>query len=226
VRRLLVLVVLLLTVPARADDPVLDPTTRAELVAVLKDATAVQKVCYGYELDVNDQSGSGSGGTWRASNVGDGLPAGAGLGCDEVVVLRAEITYTSDGSEQEDYASWSVDSSFGVITADDLSKLGLNADQLLNDGKAETTLYNAVLALPVLVADSGHAPPIVLDPSAEPVPSDARSTGRPGSDWWRENIATVCVLVGLLIVAVLWAGATTDSGFRRTRAMWRAVKKA
>lgn len=227
-RRLVLLVLLLLAVPARADnDPVLDVTTRQQLAAELAEATEVQSVCYGYELSVldGDDDGIDWSGMWAVSNLGENVSLSSTAECARRVELHVAIEYTSEWSENEDNASWEIQSTLAGVSTAQLKRLALNPDDLLDDGKSETTLLNAVLALPVLVADAGLAPPVVQDPSDLPsAPADAQATGRPGSDWWRENGATFWVLVGLVLLAALWMSTTTPTGHRRARAVFRAMR--
>lgn len=224
-RRLALVLLLLLAAPARAEDPVLDTLTREELAAELAEATEVQRICYGYDLAVTDDSDGQWGGSWSASSLGDGITPYDSSSCTGTVVLHVGITYTSDSSESDDSASWDIESTLGPPYTSELKRLGLEAGDLLDDGKAETTLVNAVLALPVLVADAGLAPAVVEDPSDLPsAPADALATQRPGSDWWRENGTAVAVLVLLLALAGVWASTTTPGGHRRARSVLRALK--
>jgi hypothetical protein len=223
-RRLLLVVLVLLSVPARADDPVLDDSSRGELVTALKEAAATQHVCYGYDLAVDDNSDGAYSGAWRASSLGVGVDAATSSTCKGTVVLHASITYTSDSSESEDSASWSITSSLGPPYTEDLERLGLQASDLLDDSKSEITLFNAVLALPGLTAAAGLAPAIELDSTPDPAPPDARPTDHPGGDWWRENGAAALVLLGVLVAAGIWASTTTPTGHRLARRVWRALK--
>lgn len=195
---LAMLALVLVAGPAAAENPVLDPEDDAEIVDALAEATALQEVCYGYVLDVRDGTGSGFGGTYGAtsSGIGDTIqPATCPRGS---VVLYATLTYTSESSEAQDSASWSVDSTLGGPSTVDLAQQGLSAEDLTDDAKAATTLRNAVLALPGLTAAQQGLPPVVAQPNTAPLPPDAGATGSPGSDWVRESTGLL-VLCGLLI---------------------------
>jgi hypothetical protein len=192
---------LLLAGPAAAENPVLDADADADVAASLAEATEVQGVCYGYELRVDDQDSGIYSGTFGASSLGPGTPASAAdPRCrGGVVELVAAVTYTSEFSEAEDFASWSLASTLPALTIGDVEELGLSAGDLLDDGRSERVLLNAVLALPRLAAEQAGKEPVVLEPNTEPLPADARPTGTPGSDWLREN----AVLLGLCVALVL-----------------------
>lgn len=226
-RRLLgaaAVLVALVALPARAQDPVLDDASREELAAQLAEATEVQGVCYGYSLSVTDESGGGWGGTYTTSSLGAGVLPEGDPRCPRTVVLHAWLEYTSDWSESYDSASWQVVSDLAGPRTEDLGRLGLRADDLTDDGASERTLVAAVLALPVLTADAGLAPAVTEDPSSLPAaPADARATDRPGGDWLRENGTALAVLLGLMVGAAVWASTTTPVGHRRARAVWRVL---
>lgn len=195
----------LLAAPASAENPVLDADGDADVAASLAEASQVQDVCYGYELLVSDQDTGQWGGTYAASNQGVGQRAVPGPGCTDAVELRAQISYTSSFSEAEDSARWVLTSTLPSLTIDDVEDLGLSAGDLLDDDRSEQALLNAVLALPRLAAEQAGKDPVVLEPNTEPLPSDARPTGTPGSDWLRENGALLgfCVLLVLAGVVML-----------------------
>ena len=215
-----------LAAPAAAEDPVLDAESRAEVVASLADALEEQGICYGYDLVVDDDGGGRWDGRWIETSLGEDADIQNDARCPKWVELSAGVHYTSSTSESEDSASWDILGNFaGVPTTDQLAALDLDARDLANDGRAFSTMSNAVLALPLLVAEHGGAKPVALDASPSPAPGDAAATGRPGSDWWRENGLKVGVLCGLLVTAGLWAGATTPNGWRRARTVARFLKE-
>lgn len=192
----------LLAGPASAENPLLDAEGDADVAASLAEATEVQGVCYGYSLDVFDQDTGVFGGSFGASSLGAGVRAnGADPACPGgVVELLAQISYTSAYSELEDSAAWTVASTLPEVTIADVESLGLSAGDLLDDGKNERVLLNAVLALPRIAAEQAGKPPVVLEPNTAALPSGARPTGTPGSDWLRENAAPLGFCV-LLVVA-------------------------
>lgn len=189
------------TSAAAATNPVLDAEADADLAESLADAQEVQGVCYGYVLRVRDDDTGVFGGTYASSSVGPGRPASAGTDCRAgVVQLEASISYASEFSESEDSASWSLRSSLPSLSIADVERLtGSSAGDLLDDGKSETALLNAVLSLPGLASEKAGVPPLVAEPNTEPLPEQARATGTPGSDWRRENggALTLCVLAVL-----------------------------
>ena len=227
-RRLLLVSALVVAVatPAAAEDPVLDAESRAEVVTSLADALEEQGICYGYDLVVDDDDGGRWDGRWIETSLGEDTDIKADTRCPKWVELSAAVHYTSGSSESEDNASWDVLGNFaGVPTTDQLAALDLHARDLADDGRAFSTMSNAVLALPLLVAEQGGAKPVPLDASPSPAPAEAAATGRPGSDWWRENGVKVGVLCVLLVTAGLWAAATTPNGWRRARTVARFLKE-
>lgn len=199
---LAVAAVLLLVGPAAAENPVLDAEGDADVAAALAEAQEVQDVCYGYVLQVSDGDTGQFSGTYASSSAGPGLPASTAPGCSRgSVEVQASITYTSSFSEAEDSASWQVLSTIGGgLTIDDVERVtGASASDLLDDGRSETVLLNAVLSLPGLASELADLPPVVLEPNASPLPDDARATDTPGSDWVRQNGA----VLGLCLVAIV-----------------------
>lgn len=189
----------LLAAPAAAENPVLDAEGDADLVAALAEATQVQGVCYGYELTVDDLDTGQWGGSYAASSLGVGVPATLSTPCRETVSLLARISYTSSFSEAEDSAAWTLRSTLPQLTITDVERLGLSAGDLLDDGRSETVLLNAVQALPRLATEQAGVPPVVLEPATAAPPAGARPTNTPGSDWLRENRTRLafCVLLVL-----------------------------
>ena len=189
--------------PAAAENPVLDPEDDAEIAESLAEATEVQDVCYGYLLQVYDDSTGQFSGDYAVSGAGPGVAASSSTGCTRgYVELRAQIVYTSDYSESEDSAGWDVVSSLGAgsPTTADLGDLGLSSGDLLDDGAAPLALRNAVLALPALAADRAGLPPVEAEPHVEPLPEGAAATGSPGSDVLRSSAAPLA-LAGIAVVA-------------------------
>lgn len=196
---------LALAMPAYAEDPITDDTTKQEIVDSLAEATEVQGVCYGWQLRVEDYDTGQFTGEFTLSDAGiDTVPDPAR--CQKAVVLEAVITYTSSSGEVEDFARWEV-ANLGVNgpTSMDLERLGLKASALLSDSKSELAFTNAVLSLPGLTSELGGVPPLILPTERATPPTDARATDRPGSDRLRERGGTVLLLVLLILAALAWA---------------------
>lgn len=182
--------------------PVLESADAEELVTLLAEATEEQDVCYGWRIQVDDQSGASSG-VDQGSNLG--LDRGP-ESCARFVQLVGQIRYTSESSESEDSASWRVETNIptGPGTPD-LERAGYSAGALVG-AREDEALFNATLALPVLTAEAGAAPPIAAAPDAQPVAPGDMPTGRSGSDWLRQN-GEVLALGGVVVAAGLgWAG--------------------
>lgn len=196
------LLLLLAAAPARAaTNPVYDDETAADIQAALDEATAVQGVCYGVRLEVDDNES----GTFTGSFAV--LSAATGAACRGSVVLQASLTYTSDFSEAEDSAFWSVVSDLpNPPTPIDLRRLGLSAGALLDDSNSEQTLLNAALALPALTAEKvpGVVPLVLVEATAAP-PAQAAPTDTPGSDRVRTHLTSL-VLLGLLLLGAVVIG--------------------
>jgi hypothetical protein len=201
---------------AAQTDPVFDPADADELANVLAEAAEGQDVCYGWDITVSDNA-SFSDGESRGSNDGAGTPVDTtSAKCADYVVFRATITYTSESSESEDSASYSVDSSSPDVTTEDLDSLELISDEGLVGDNADVDVAKAVAALPQLAADAGIAQPIEATPAAEGEAGDAQLTDDPGSDFWRQT-GMVLVWGGLLMVAGVVFGIYAFRSSRRER---------
>ena len=88
--------------------PVLSAGDANDLAQTLADATAIQHVCYGWIVNVNDSSG-GPSGTDAGSNK-DPNSADPALSCSKYVVLRASVDYTCDSCSSNDSATYSIES--------------------------------------------------------------------------------------------------------------------
>ncbi|MGH3713956.1 MAG: hypothetical protein ACRDT4_10925 [Micromonosporaceae bacterium] len=186
----------------------------AALVEQLARAYQTQKICYGwrlyathgdevsYDADVDtDSLGSNFG-------VGDDVTERTADGtCERWIELGAAVTYTPESSESNDSASLS------VTTSDSLpADLGTTLEQALETriGITEAalidepvdTLAQAVLALPLLVAEEEIAPPVPAASTA----GTPDQLGTTGSDWWREQWLLIVGAVGLLVVGAGMAG--------------------
>lgn len=199
IRALLLAVVLALLAAVPAQAGILAPGDAADLAQSLADAQEEQEVCYGWEVRNNfsetDDLGSSTGGPDRAL-----VPTLGTQGCAKgFVVLRGDVNYSCDSCESEDSASVSI-AAVGMAsppTVGDLEAIGLKAGDLTGD-KDDTTLINMVEALPLLVADRGNAPYLPYEP-ATGVPAADHATGKPGSDFLREEWGFL-LLFGVLLL--------------------------
>ena len=204
--------------PAAAENPVLDAAGDDDLAAALAEAQDVQGVCYGYVLSVSDSDTGQFSGTFASSSAGTGQAASTATDCPNgTVELTARIDYTSSFSEAEDSAGWQLLSTVdGDLSIADVEAVtGASAQDLLDDGRSETALLNAVLSLPGLATERAGLPPVVLEENTEALPEGARATDTPGSDWLRQNgtllaLSVAAVVAGL--VALLASRRPTGPG--------------
>ena len=180
--------------------PILDTVDAEELAADLADATAEQGICYGWNVAVQDDSGEFSGDD-IGSNLGVGQSA-VDPECDKWIVFTARIHYTSESSEAEDSADWSIESNLDVERGT-LVRLGITDGALLS-GDDDVVVANATRALPALAAEEGVARPIPLDIGTADVPDADKPTGTHGSDWLRAYWAPFALGLGLVGFGVLW----------------------
>ena len=182
--------------------PILLQEDADELAQTLAEATEEQDVCYGWQVQVTDYSGSATG-LDQGSSLGPGRPVGPP--CTRSVVLVADIVYTSELSESEDSVSWAIEAS-GIErppTLRELGDLGYVADDLLGDND-DATLVNAVGALPGIVADHGEAKPVPFESERQAPDAAGRPTNTPGSDFLRENGAALGLFAVLFLAGALW----------------------
>ncbi len=213
--------------PAAAT-PFLDAADAEELAALLAEASAVQGVCYGWTVDLRDDSG-GPSGTDAGSDRGVGRPPSQIPECRRYVEIRAVVRWTAETSDAEDAAGFTVDS-IGVddppTESDVRSVLGFEGSDLVNDD-GDVLLYGAVAALPRLLADRGAVPSLTLAPAPTPPPAGSRPTGSALPDWMRER-AGLLALGGLLLgfaVAGLVVGAVLRGAERRRAADAAAARR-
>ncbi|MEU7979006.1 hypothetical protein AB0B63_10800 [Micromonospora sp. NPDC049081] len=182
------------TVPAPAADE------RADTVPLLAQATASQGICYGWRLEESFLSPVSVG-----SNLGDGVAVEEDDRCPRWVQVRARIMYTAESSESSDSATITVTGSGDFSRADlyavqtGLTRFGLHEDVFVDD--PGWAICRAAVALPLLVAETGAAPPAAT-PTADPG-AVAAPLPDTGSDFWRDRWGTVLAAAGLLLVAVL-----------------------
>ena len=212
---------LLLCFPtATAAAPLLEQADAEELAQALAEATDEQGVCYGWEVQVQDESG-GPGGLEAGSSRGPGRPLDR-AGCASYAVLRAGLVYTSELSESEDsVSSFGIDSNLPrPPTTHQLAELGYDEGSLLSENDDQAVIDMAGV-LPLLVAEAGLAPYVPFEARSEPIPAADRPTDSPSSDWWRNywwvaalgalGVVVVLVLTGAAVIAVL-RGRTATSG--------------
>lgn len=202
-------------VAAAQGDPVFAPQDADELVETLKEAAEGQDICYGWQVSVSDPIAGSS------ESVGSNFGAGQRLRrsddqCRNFVEFTANINYTSESSEAEDSASWSVDSSSGGPSTTDLDSLELISQEGLVGDNVDVDVAKAVAALPQLAADKGIAKAIEATPAAEGEAGDAKLTDDPGSDFWRQT-GMVLVWGSLIVVAGIVFGIYAIRGSRRER---------
>ena len=180
--------------------PILDTVDAEELAADLADATAEQGICYGWNVSVQDESGEFTGDD-VGSNLGVGESA-VNPECDKWIVFSARIHYTSESSEAEDSADWTIESNLDVERST-LVRLGITDGALLS-GDDDVVIANATRALPALAAEEGVAEPVPLEIGAADVPDADKPTGSHGSDWLRAYWAPFALGIGLVVFGALW----------------------
>ena len=195
--------VLLVAAPAHAQRSILEPADAEELAQSLAEATDEQGVCYGWRVSVDDESGN--------VFVENGSSFGPGGSLDpnrcesgRYVELVGNIDYTSETSEAEDSASYSIQSNLDrPPTVGELRDLGHGPGRLLDEDDDEA-LTNAVGALPALVADHGEAKPVPFETSTLPNEQRGEPTGGGGSDFLREHGALFFLCLIALLGGIAW----------------------
>jgi hypothetical protein len=203
---LAVLLLLLAAAPAARATPLLDEADAVELAQQLAEATAVQGVCYGWSVSVDDQSG-GPSGVDAGSNLGPDVPLAPDTPeCERQVVLEGQVLYTCESCEGEDAALADVRGSFPQApTLADVEALGFD-DKRLKDDDGDTVLVNMAGALPLLVSSAGAAAPVPIEQEGAPRPGpEDVPTGRPSTpDWLRDSAGALALCVALLLGGLLW----------------------
>jgi hypothetical protein len=193
--------------PAAAT-PFLDAADAEDLAGLLAEASAVQGVCYGWTVTLQDDSG-GPSGTDAGSDRGVGRPPSQIPECRRYVELRAVVRWTAETSDAEDSAGFTVDS-IGIddppTESEVRSVLGINGTDLAKDD-GDVLLFSAVAALPRLLADRGSVPSLTLAPAPTPPPAGTVPTGQPAlPDWVRQRQALLALGGVLIVIAVVVAG--------------------
>lgn len=190
-------------VPARAE--LLGPHNSRVLAESLAAASQQQGICYGWDVQLDSNYAPVPSSHEMGSNRGVGVDPRRAAGCDRWVMASFGITYTSQDSESEDAASFSLQSSddLGVDTGD-LRRIGITEDKLLGERDVRT-IYNAVAALPQLVAEAGEGQaPRAQQPANFQLPENARLAGSPGSDYLRNYGVLIVICAVVLAVGVGW----------------------
>lgn len=196
----LALALALAATPAHAR-VVLSDEDAAELANQLADAREVQDVCYGWVVEVQDDSGGESGVDFGSDRGPDTQIEG---NCTSFVVLEAGILYTSESSESEDSASLTIEDAWSAsIGVGDLEALGYKEDDLLGD-ENDVALMNMVGALPAIAAEKAGVKPVPFETPDVPAGQQGEPTGSPGSDFLRENGALLAIGFLLLALGILW----------------------
>ncbi|MCX9193627.1 hypothetical protein C3Y87_20015 [Carbonactinospora thermoautotrophica] len=189
----------------------IEPADAAEVVEELAEASAEQGICYGWYIEIDDDYET----HLTLRDIGSNLGLGSDLGidadprrnpalCPKYVVFEASIHYTSASSEAEDSASFRVVSNLpGGPTGDDLEELGIREKDLVGQ-RDDDAAIRAILALPMLAAESGAAPYLTPEPNPSPIPAADHPTNPPGSDLWRQNGAALTLLGLGAVAALIW----------------------
>lgn len=180
-------------------DVIFDPADADELAGTLAEAYEAQRVCYGWEISVDDEVNGLSQSVGSNFGAGNSILGAAQPDCKATVVLQANVSWTAETSESEDSATYSIYSSDpNGPTTDDLDDLDVISTDGLVGETVDVDVYKAVAALPLLAADKGIAEPIAATPAADTAPGDAQATNSPGSDFWRDS--GMLILWGSLIL--------------------------
>ncbi len=182
--------------------PILESVDAIELAQELSEATETQGICYGWNVTVSDATGVYAG-IDMGSSRGVGVPARA---CDKWMVFEAFLTFTSESSETEDSATFRVSSNvIGAPQEQDLRVVGIDGAALLGEND-DLAIVNATRALPVLAAERGLAPPLVLERNTDDIPAVDRPSPGTGSDWTRNYGDPLLLSILFIIGGLTWAG--------------------
>lgn len=203
-----------LTIPPAAAhaSPLLDDVDATELAQSLAEATAAQGICYGWRVEVADDSG-GTSGIDAGSGAGPNRPvadpsvaralqqreSGGSIApdCRRTVELTGDVLYTCESCEAEDSSRITVTSSFpDGPTEGDLEDLELRVDDMHADDGDEV-LASLVGALPLVAASNGSAPAVPGEVNRQPIPAADEAQDTPATpDWLRDSwLALTCLLV-------------------------------
>ncbi|MGC4788648.1 hypothetical protein ACLQ22_12555 [Micromonospora sp. DT178] len=198
-------------------DDVLPPTSqeRGDTVPILQRSSASQGICYGWVLrDFYRYTDLSVG-----SNLGDGIAVEENAACPRWVQVVAQVAYTSESSESNDFARITVETSDDISTTaryrmqSGLERLGLTEDAFVDEPGWAVT--RAAVSLPLLAAEAG-----VVEPAPTPAAATADAPPLPdaGSDLWRDRWGYLLAAVGLLLfTALLFAAGFWQRGRQRRK---------
>ncbi|NES14468.1 MULTISPECIES: hypothetical protein [Micromonospora] len=184
-------------VPAPATDE------RADTVAILRDSSAAQGICYGWLL--TDYWEYGDDAISAGSNLGDGVRVAENPSCPRWVQVTAAIRYVPESSESNDTARVEVTGSPDIGPADlsrmraGLTRFGLTDDVFIDDPGWAVT--RAAVMLPLLAAEAGLAEPVTATPTAGA--ADPSPLPDAGNDLWRDRWGWLLAAAGILLFAAL-----------------------
>ncbi|MEU2660911.1 hypothetical protein [Micromonospora sp. NBC_01740] len=196
-------------------DDVLPPTSqeRGDTVPILQRSSASQGICYGWVLrDFYEYTDLSVG-----SNLGEGVAVEENAACPRWVQVVAQVAYTSESSESNDFARITVEASDDVSATaqlrmeSGLERLGLTEDAFVDEPGWAVT--RAAVSLPLLAAEAG-----LVEPAATPAAATADAPPLPdaGSDLWRDRWGYLLAAVGLLLfTALLFAAGFWQRGRQR-----------
>ncbi|MDP9798387.1 hypothetical protein J2S43_006899 [Catenuloplanes nepalensis] len=183
------------------------PTTdqATETARVLAAATAVQGMCYGWDLRADSSSDGAP--VSRGSSLGAQVPVDSDpTRCAEYIEVVARVTYTSASSEAEDSATMTVETNSPRVTGADLAArlrtMGFTTSAFIDD--PGFMVMHAALSLPLVTAEAGAATPVPATGSS--AASDASLAALPpaGNDFLRDRWGFL-VFAGAFVLAGLGA---------------------
>lgn len=213
----------LLATPANA--AAFAPADATELQDLMADAQEAQKICYSYFLRISDSNGSEStnegGASWTTERNANTVPNGTG--CTKHIALTANVRYTSAASESEDSAGYGLTvqnlpsrQTDNVLQRQVRERLDISEKSLLDN--YDDAVFNAMKALPGIVASLGVAPYLPLEANTAELSAGENLTNNPGSDLIREN-QTGIILFSLALLATIAWGAWTIYADRQHKAL-------
>ncbi|RAY14465.1 hypothetical protein DPM19_16055 [Actinomadura craniellae] len=192
------------------------------LAEQLAEASKVQNVCYGWEIDSGRSfvrpAAPVYSGTFTPAPVpstdsfddpsSDGVELGSNLGvgvdprkvpdrCPRWVVFTADYYYSSIDKEWTSVSSGIKTNLDITLTGFDLDDLGITNQELLGDN-ANGRLADAIGALPMIVAEKGGAQPVPAPAAAQPPPAGDEVSGPGVGRYIFMGIAILLIAGGLV----------------------------